>query len=149
MYGGRHHLDSNLLLELTVGAFRPIDRTHAAMTDRLEQPVRTQLFAHQGKVPGRIRTDLRLHLQERTGTVVSREKRYNVAAQARVASTELVDTSRALVLGELQHGGQDFFDLLPLCVLHDPSSPSSRRYSQARAMFQSRRTVASVVWSTV
>src|SRR5215469_1454047 len=127
MYGGRHHLDSNLLLELTVGAFRPIDRTHAAVANRFQETIRTQLFAHQGKIPGRIRTDLRLHLQERTGTVVGREKRYNVAAQASVAGTELLDTSRALVLRELQHGGQDFFDLLPLCVLHDPSSPSSRR----------------------
>src|SRR5215469_2011795 len=127
MYRGRHHLDSNLLLELTVGAFRPIDRTHAAMTDRLEQPVRTQLFAHQGKVPGRIRTDLRLHLQERTGTVVSREKRYNVAAQARVTGTELLDTSRALIFRKLQDRFENPFDLLPIRLLHDASSPCRRR----------------------
>src|SRR5215813_11756891 len=99
MYGSRHHLNSNLLLELAVGAFRSIDRTHAPVADGLEQPVRSQLFADKGGVLGRIRTDLRLHLQERTSVVVSRQQRQNLVAQARIPGTELLNPGRALFLG--------------------------------------------------
>src|SRR5262249_141791 len=106
MYGSRHHLNSNLLLELAVGAFRSIDRTHAPVADGLEQPVRSQLFADKGGVLGRIRTDLRLHLQERTSVarkigqpwVNSRSLRTSHAVWLKLAGADVKDAQ-----GQMRH----------------------------------------------
>src|SRR6516162_8585189 len=144
----RNHLDRNLFLEAYIGTLGPIDRPHSSRFNKVEQPVGSELFLRERKVPGSRGREMRGGLEEGTSTVVRRQQGLHLCLKIGMTGTQCLEAEDAFRFWQIQYFGQNSFHLLPGHRAHNSTSPCNRRYSHARAMFQSRRTVGSVVPST-
>src|SRR6266849_2497851 len=139
-----HQLDCYFLCVLPVSADSAIHFAHPAVSNFLDDLIYAD--APPGARGGRRHRRLQIHRRslQKTGArlFMRRKKGGNFTAQLGIAVAYAVQKRRALGGVERNSFLQELLHLLPSFRVHAGASPVMARYNQARAVTQSRFTVA-------
>src|SRR6266403_4709158 len=145
-----HQLDGDFLGVLAIGTDCAIDLAHPAVADLLDNLIHAD--APPGARGGCRHRRLQIHCRslQKSGSCLfmRREKGIDFAAELGIAVGNTVQKRRALVGIERYGFFQQLLHSLPTFRVHAGASPVMARYNHARAVTQSRFTVAGEIPNT-
>jgi len=142
---GAHELHRNLLRVLAIVALGEVDHAHAALAEQPDQTVGADVGGELGRVAGEGLGGVAEggDGEDLTGRRLIPEVFIHLRAKGGIPAAGAIEIGRAGGRLQLQGGGQDLLNALPVGGVHGLGASRTWRRSHSRAVAHSRCTVVS------